>query len=116
METLEYTEKGKVITVLLEGSINITNVEQIEEQISALMGKKPKVVGLDCNELKYIDSSAIAVFVKLLKNSMTMGIKLIFFNLNSEIEQTFHVIKLSSFFKIMSKDQFDKEYGSGFVF
>jgi anti-anti-sigma regulatory factor len=78
--------------------------------MNTMLGKKPAVIAVDCKDLVGVDSTAIASLVKILRKSKEYGVKLVFFDLSSNIMHTFELMTLNKFFTIMTRQKFEKEF------
>jgi anti-anti-sigma factor len=111
MENISFEEKGGKIIVRARGEWTLGNIKDIELVFNSILGKKPGVIAVDCKELIGVDSTAIASLVKILRKSKELGIKLVFFELSSNITHTFELMTLNKFFTIMTRQKFENEYG-----
>jgi anti-anti-sigma factor len=111
MENISFEEKGQKIIVRARGEWTLGNIKDIELGFSNMLAKRPGLIALDCKELVGVDSTAIATLVKILRKSKELNIKLIFFDLSSNITHTFELMTLNKFFTIMSRQKFEKEFG-----
>lgn len=110
MIAITFEEHGDVIVFTIAGEFFIESVESAEKTWNQIVQKQPRVVGIDCHEIKFIDSSAIGVLVKFPNNSTKLNIQLIFFDLNETIFNVFKTAKLGNFFTIMDKEQFRNQF------
>jgi anti-anti-sigma factor len=107
---ISYEEYDTTIVITLAGEFFIESVEYAEEVWGLVVSKQPRVIGVNCHDIRFIDSSAIGVLVKFLNFSMKHGIELIFFDLNDIILNVFKTAKLGSFFNIVEKEEFNKKH------
>ena len=110
MISISYEDHGKVIILIIEGDFYIESIEHAEKMWNEQLSKRPKVMAINCKNIKYIDSSAVGILVKFLNSAMKMNTELIFFDLSETIISVFKTAKLGNFFKIMSRTQFEMEY------
>lgn len=101
-----------VIVIAIDGEFYIESVELAEATWNEQTAKNPRVIGIDCRDIKYIDSSAIGVLVKFLNNAMKRKIELVFFDLSEAVVSVFRTAKLGNFFKTMTKNEFETAYMS----
>ncbi len=66
----------------------------------------------DFNEVEFIDSSAMAAFVNLLKTSISKKTEFIFYDLKPDIQNIFKVASLDRFFNIIPIVKIFKEYAN----
>ena len=107
---IDHREEGKNIIVTLHGSLRLDNIKEIEEKLQVFFSGKPETVGIDFKEVEYLDSSAIAVLVRLMKGTIGTATKLVLFDLQPEVMKIFELTKLHRFFTIITRDQFQKKY------
>ena len=110
MVSISCEDHGKVIILTIDGEFYIESIEYAEKIWNEQMAKRPKVMGINCKNIKYIDSSAVGIMVKFLNSAMKQKTELIFFDLSESIFNVFKTAKLGNFFKIMSRTQFEMEY------
>lgn len=110
MVEIKYEEHGTTIVMTIAGEFYIESVQYAESIWFEIIEKKPSIIGINCRQVKFIDSSAIGVLVKFLNNAMKLKIELVFFDLSDTVFSVFKTAKLGNFFKIMTKVQFDHDY------
>jgi anti-anti-sigma factor len=111
MENISFEEKSEKIIVRARGEWTLGNIKDIELAFSNMLGKKPTLIALDCKDLIGVDSTAIASLVKILRKCKELNIRLVFFDLSSNIMHTFELMTLNKFFTIMTRQKFEKEFG-----
>ena len=110
MVSIETRDHGSLKILKISGEFFLGQVRQVEETWNSLVADSPATVAVDCGEMTFIDSSAIGTFVKVLNNGMTLGIKLVFFDLNESIERIFSKAKLNKIFSVLSREDFERIY------
>ena len=105
MQTVEVSivDKGDVIIINLRGEFNIRNLKKVEGVWNDQIAKRPRIIAIDCQQLSYIDSSAIGQLVKFLNTAMSKKIELIFYDLSDGIRDMFANSRLNRFFKIIKR-------------
>ncbi|MCP4132547.1 MAG: STAS domain-containing protein [bacterium] len=110
MVVIDVEEHGDVIILYINGEFYLESVEYADNVWNDQTAKRPKVIGINCKNIKYIDSSAIGVLVKFLNNAMKEKIELVFFDLSETVLSVFKTAKLGNFFTTMSKLEFESKY------
>ena len=110
MISISYEDYGKVIVLNIEGDFYIESIKEAEKIWNEQLSKRPKVIAINCKSIKFIDSSAVGILVKFLHSAMKKNIELVIFDPSDTIIGVFHTAKLSNFFKVMSRTQFEMEY------
>lgn len=108
---MEINVKKKENKVLfeLEGSLDIyTSLDlkaALEDHVKNLMD-----VAVDMEKLTYIDSSGIGILIKALNYVNGLDGKLCVANLKPVIEKVFKVSGLTSYFEILTSEEFKERY------
>ncbi|HOO71889.1 MAG TPA: STAS domain-containing protein [Spirochaetota bacterium] len=103
-------DHGELIVISIKGEFYIESIQYAESVWEEQVVKHPRVIGINCQNIKFIDSSAIGILVKFLNNAMAMNIELVFFDLSNTLINVFKTARLGNFFKVMEKEDFEKEY------
>ena len=110
MIDIDVEEHGDISIIFINGEFYIESVEFAERIWNEQVAKKPRVIGINCKNIKFIDSSAIGILVKFLNSAMKLKIDLVFFDLSDTVFSVFKAAKLGTFFKILSDSEFSIEY------
>lgn len=102
--------RGNAVVLSLVGNLNIDNTVEVDREFQSHLEKKPRVVGIDCREIASIDSSGLGLFMKLKKDSARAGVELVFFNITGDIVALFDISKMSSFFNVITAEEFEETY------
>ncbi len=94
----------------LNGKFDIEQAEMFENTFNEMLAAKPSHLGLDLNNVNYIDSSAIGSIIKSLNLIKNYGGEMILFGLKPMILNVFKLAKLDNFFKIMTTEEFNKSF------
>ena len=112
MDIITFEEKENILIVHARSDWNIGNIKDVEAVFTMLIDKKPGTLAINCKELVSVDSTAIASLVKILRKTREQGIRLVFFDLSKNIQNTFNLMTLNKFFTIMTLEKFDQEFGA----
>ncbi len=110
MIDVKVNEMDEVVIFELIGEFDLDSISTVESKWQEVVEKKPKVIGINCNKLQFIDSSAIGTLVKFLNGAMSRGINLVFYDLSKSISAIFKTARLDNFFTITTKEEFEKKY------
>lgn len=94
----------------LHGKFDIEQAEKFESVFSEMISDKPAQIGLDLDDVNYIDSSAIGSIIKSLNLIKNYGGEMILFGLKPMILNVFKLAKLDNFFTILTTEEFDDKY------
>ena len=68
MNTTIHEENGQLVAVL-EGRLDTSVAEEVEEKISPLFDCTDKDIVIDCTGLTYISSSGLRIFLRIVKSA-----------------------------------------------
>lgn len=102
--------KGNRIHFELDGSLDIYTSLDLKSALEEYVkGSAPEVV-IDMEKLNYIDSSGIGILIKALNYVQGVNGKLSVANLKPVIEKVFKVSGLTSYFEILTPEEFKQRY------
>jgi len=79
---------------------NLSNSDQFKAELVNLLDKHGKIIVLDLQELKYVDSAFLGALVSSLKYAMTKQLDIILVDLRTDIKDLIKLIRLDKVFKI----------------
>jgi anti-sigma B factor antagonist len=110
MIEISITDKEDLYIVNIIGELTIASVGSFKQKILPLFQAKKKTVALDLINVTFIDSTGIGNFVEAMNSAKINKKEFILFNLNDKIKETFKVVGLKNFFKVMEKKDFELKY------
>ncbi|WP_427159492.1 STAS domain-containing protein [Aliinostoc sp. HNIBRCY26] len=97
----------EVQVVKLSGIINTTNSLELRENITHLVDSGAKIVLVDCQEVTFMDSSALGSLVLAFKTLRAAGTKLFLCSINEQVRILFELTGMDSVFEIFTnQDEF----------
>jgi anti-sigma B factor antagonist len=89
-----------VLNVKVQGEIDVSNIFEFKEALlQGIESQSPNVV-IDCNDLKYIDSTGLGVLVSALKKSKALGGGIKLTCLKPYLQKIFTITALDKLFDI----------------
>ena len=86
----------------LNGSLTVANAPELRQGLMAAIKKhSPKTLALNLNDVDFIDSSALGVFVEVRRAVATNGGTLALTNLNDDIRGLMRIMNLDSVFTFL---------------
>jgi len=110
MLTMESKEQNNAVIFYLSGELVFNDTEEAEKEFMKKLAGKPRVIALDCKNLKSLDSSGLGLFIKFSKEAQKAGVDLVFINIGGNISTLFDVSKLDKMFEIITEDEFKAAY------
>jgi len=94
--------REKTITISLDGELDASSSVLLDEELS-----KPEImlfsrILIDCENLNYISSAGLGVFISHLQRFEDAQIKLIFFNMQEKVRNVFEILGLDLLMTIVS--------------
>ena len=94
-------EDGRLVVAKIAGEINLHNSPAMRADLLKIAeDQKPKVMVLNLAGVPYMDSSAIAVLVEVLKAVRGGGGKVYLTDLHQRVDGLLHIARLDSIFEI----------------
>lgn len=103
-------QKGDVVVIGLPKYFYIGNIIEIEESWDKIVKNNPAVIGFDCEQLEFIDSSAIGTLVKFFNSSVKNNIEMYVFGLREELLKIFDTTKINRVMTVLEKPDFNKRF------
>ena len=95
---IKITNEGKVTTAALIGRLDTLAAQEIAPQMNELDTSGTLVI--DCEQLEYISSSGLRIFLSLRKSSAEKGGKVIVRSISKEIRSVFMMTGFLNLFEI----------------
>ncbi len=89
------------IELQLEGRLDITFQESLEEAITAAFDEAPKKIVVNCEGLTFISSAGLRVFMKAHKLSASTGVELYIAKLNETTKKIFDITGYLAIFNLI---------------
>ncbi|MBE9004454.1 STAS domain-containing protein [Fortiea sp. LEGE XX443] len=97
----------QVKVVKLNGIIDTTNSQNLRENITYLQESGAKIVLVDCQDVTFMDSSALGALVLAFKTLRAAGTKLVLCSINEQVRILFELTGMDKVFEIFpSQDEF----------
>ena len=86
--------------VTLKGRMDTLSSKEFEQEIQSLLEESNLNLCLDCDELTYISSSGLRIFMTLLKHVNNTNGKLVVIKMRQEVKDVFDMTGFSALFDI----------------
>jgi anti-sigma B factor antagonist len=98
---IKVTTKNDVHIIKIEGAIKAGNELELSEKMEQYIkkGQVPKFI-IDLKKVPFINSAGLGAFLNIHKHIDGMKGRLVFANLNSDIENLLEITKLASIFEV----------------
>jgi anti-sigma B factor antagonist len=79
---------------------NLSNSDQFKAELVSNLDKHHKIIVLDLQELKYVDSAFLGALVSSLKYAISLQLDIVLVGLRNDIKDLIKLIRLDKVFKI----------------
>jgi len=100
MEIKTNTQK-EVSIIKITGELDASNAVRIDAELIFLMSRGPKQIWIDGQDLDYVSSAGLGVFLSHLPTIKLNNINLVFFNLNAKIRNVFNILGLDELLQVV---------------
>jgi len=91
---------GNVIVVDAQGEMTLACENALLESVTAALEQRPRRVAVNFADVAFVDSTGVAVLVKLLSRAKGLGVELFFFAPSEQVRNIFRVTHLDRVFTI----------------
>lgn len=97
----------QVQVIKLSGVINTENSQEVRDNITHVLKNGTKIVLVDCQDVTFMDSSALGALVLAFKTLRAAGTKLFLCSINEQVRILFELTGMDNVFEIFkSQDEF----------
>lgn len=94
-----------VKVVKLSGIINTTNSEELRQNITHLQASGAKTVLVDCEDVSFMDSSALGALVLAFKTLRAGDMRMVLCSINEQVRILFELTGMDKVFEIFSNQE-----------
>ncbi len=98
MKTSIKEQNGELIA-FLEGRLDTAASAQTEQELQPLNECQGLNVVFDCNQLEYISSSGLRIFLSILKTAKAKGSRVFITGMNADIQKVFTMTGFTNLFE-----------------
>lgn len=104
--SLQVNEKDKSLVVYLNGRMDVHLASDIENELKKILADhSDKDIILNLDEVEYMSSSGLRVFVSLMRTLKESGRSLKLCNLSMAVKKVFEVVELMDMFDIFESEE-----------
>lgn len=99
----------QVEVIKLSGIVNTTNSQELRQNITKLLDSGVKTVLVDCQDVTFMDSSALGALVLAFKTLRAADTKLVLCSINEQVRILFELTGMDKVFEIFTnEDEFNQ--------
>jgi anti-sigma B factor antagonist len=96
-----FKEENQTYVMSFEGRLDTAASSQVEKEMQVLYNCEGHDIVLDCNQLTYISSSGLRLFLGLIKNCRPKGSHVYLTGLNDDLRQVFDETGFTTLFELL---------------
>ncbi|MCG8319094.1 MAG: STAS domain-containing protein [Cytophagales bacterium] len=93
------TEEDFLI-IKLEGEVDASSSIHLDKALRKAIEQNFKKILIDCNNLSYISSAGLGVFMSYIQDFQSQNINLVLFGLSDKVKNVFEILGLDQLLKI----------------
>ncbi|SDY54017.1 STAS domain-containing protein [Hymenobacter psychrophilus] len=92
------------LTLALNGELDASSSVLLDTELSKPEILRTQKVLIDCQQLNYISSAGLGVFISHLQTFQDANVKLVFFNMQEKVRNVFEILGLDSLMTIVPSE------------
>ena len=105
MVRIETNSEAGIFVISIDGEIDASSSIQLDEVLKKSVAEKhPKIV-VSCEQLAYISSAGLGVFMSYIEDINSNGIKMVIYGLNEKVKNVFEILGLDQLLTIVETKQ-----------
>ena len=112
MVEIKNSLKDDVFTIFVIGEVDASSSIHLDESISEATSKYKKIM-VNCEQLEYISSAGLGVFMSYINDLEESGIKMVIYGLSDKVKHVFQILGLDQLLKITSSEEEAKAVVNG---
>jgi anti-sigma B factor antagonist len=113
MLDIKKDKTDNIYYLILEGEIDAASSISLDEALNEALSAGESQIAVDCNNLNYISSAGLGVFMSHIQEMKQEGIKLVLFGVNEKVKNVFDILGLDQLIKIVGGKDEAKKYLDG---
>lgn len=101
MVKIETVINGNTALIKIDGDIDASSSIQLDERLSEQINSKQSLIMIDCEELKYISSAGLGVFMSYIEEFKSVSKQFILFGLSDKVKNVFDMLGLDQLMEIV---------------
>ncbi len=107
---IETFKCNKIVRLKISNSLFLGNLGELEKAWREALSYSPEVIGLDFENVDFIDSSGLGTLVKFYNKSLELGFAMHLCSVSEAVKKFFERTRIDSIVSIITKEEFEKQY------
>lgn len=104
MITIQTEQEEEFYIIKVEGEVDASSSIYLDNKIGEVMKSHRKIL-VDCEELKYISSAGLGVFMSYIHEMEEKNIKMVLFGLSDKVRNVFQILGLDQLIKMVESKE-----------
>lgn len=100
MITIQTNKEEDLYVLKVSGEVDASSSIHLDNKIGEIIKTERKIL-VDCNELQYISSAGLGVFMSYIHEMEEGDIKMVLYGLGSNVKNVFHILGLDQLINIV---------------
>ena len=105
MVDVRISYKGKICFIAVEGEVDASSSIYLDEALKQAFHSDAESILVDCEEMRYISSAGLGVFMSYIQDLETTHKKLILFNMSQKVYKVFEILGLHQLLTIVDSQE-----------
>ena len=110
MIDIKTIKEGDILMMNIVGDVDASSSIELDTALQAAIESKEEKILVDCNNLNYISSAGLGVFMSYIQDIKANDIKMVICGLNEKVHNVFEILGLHQLLTIKSTTTEAKEY------
>ena len=104
MVEIKNSLENDIFTIFVIGEVDASSSIFLDESISDATSKHKKII-VNCEQLEYISSAGLGVFMSYINDLEDQGIKMVIYGLSDKVKHVFQILGLDQLLKITNSEE-----------
>ena len=105
MINIDTSKEGEIMTIKVMGDVDASSSIVLDKAISGVVEGGSKKILINGQELQYISSAGLGVFMSYLQDFEKENIKMALFGLNEKVENVFKILGLDQLISMVDTEE-----------
>ena len=105
MVHIDTTNENDITSLTINGDIDASSSIQLDDALGAAVNSGTSKILINCEDLNYISSAGLGVFMSYIEDINTKNIKMAIFGLNEKVRNVFDILGLDQLLIIVNSEK-----------
>ena len=110
MIDIKTIKEGEILMMSIVGDVDASSSIELDTALQEAIESKEEKILVDCNNLNYISSAGLGVFMSYIQDIKAKNIKMVICGLNEKVHNVFEILGLHQLLTIKTTKEEAKDY------